>query len=134
MPDVRIYVVDDDDDDRLFIIEAINAVFKKVEVIEVVDGEDFITTIQLDKDSSFPKLILLDVNMPKVNGLEVAAFMQTHPEYQNIPIVMFSTSHNPDMVQYAMELGVKRYISKPFNISDYLQIVKEINDTFLTTN
>jgi CheY-like chemotaxis protein len=131
MPEVKIYVVDDDEDDRFFLRDAVNAVIENPQIIECVDGQEFIDSIQAEKNPDTLALVLVDMNMPKINGLEVASFMQNHQVYNKIPVIMVSTSQNKELIQKAYSLGIKKYMVKPSSATDFQALTKYIRETVI---
>jgi CheY-like chemotaxis protein/phosphoribosyl 1,2-cyclic phosphodiesterase len=79
------------------------------EILEAKDGEETIEVAQRER----PDLILLDVMMPRMNGYEVAQRLRSLPEFQDVPIVMFSARVSEEDIVHGFELGVNDYIGKP---------------------
>ena len=65
-----------------------------------------------------PDLIMLDMNMPEVSGLDMLEFLRRRPESRNLPIVMLSSETNDSMVDRALELGADSYITKPVTLEE----------------
>ncbi|WP_234650182.1 response regulator [Dyadobacter sp. CY356] len=126
-----IYIVDDDDDDRMLAREALENVIDKVEIIEVLDGQDLIDLLKLRANSSEPFLIMLDINMPRMNGMETLARIRSDPDNEYIPVIMFSTSTDPRHVKNAYKIGVNAYLKKPVSIIDYTHMAESVNVCFL---
>ncbi|AUD05868.1 response regulator [Spirosoma pollinicola] len=129
-----IYMADDDADDRYFIRQAIHATDPSVTIIEAEDGDHLLSL--LDNWSQEPSphpvhLILLDINMPKSNGLETLLVLKANPMLQYIPTVMFSTSAHPDQVATAYQSGINSYIQKPVSSLDMKPIAQALNVCFL---
>ncbi|TDE11549.1 response regulator [Dyadobacter psychrotolerans] len=132
MPTTKtIYLVDDDDDDRMLFREAIESVIDDIRIIEVTDGKELLDMIKKKELSRFPMLILMDMNMPRVSGLEAIAVLKADPYCQDIPVVMISTTSNPELVRQAYEAGINAYMTKPVLIEDYIQMAEAINVCFL---
>jgi DNA-binding response OmpR family regulator len=72
-----------------------------------------------------PKLVLLDIILPKVDGFEVLNVIRNNPNYDRMPIIMMSALTNPEDVERAYDVGADDYIKKPFTETDLLDIVKE---------
>jgi CheY-like chemotaxis protein len=79
-----------------------------------------------DRDGPNPVLLLLDLKMPKVNGLEVLRQMKTSPELARIPVVMLSSSCQESDLKEAQTLGANAYVLKPVRFGDFVQAVKII--------
>ena len=65
-----------------------------------------------------PDLMVLDLNMPEVNGLDMVEFLRRHPEWKNLPIVMLSSEATDIMIDKAIELGADSYTMKPVTIEE----------------
>lgn len=102
---------------------------RKVEhPIEIArDGEEALTYIQKwEADAALPILILLDLKLPRVDGLEVLRQLKAHPVYHIVPVVILSTSTEDRDIQMAYEQGANSYIVKPVDFDQFIQIVESI--------
>lgn len=91
------------------------------------DGEEALDFIQKwDNNEPKPVIILLDLKLPKVNGLEVLKIIKSHPVYKTIPIVMLTSSAESSDVQTAYELGANSYIVKPVDYEKFIEVAKQI--------
>ena len=96
--------------------------------IEVArDGEEVLAYIaNWDDKRSIPILILLDLKLPKVDGLEVLHQLKSHPRFRSIPVVVLSTSTEDRDIQIAYQKGANSYIVKPVDFDQFMQIVEHI--------
>lgn len=129
-------MADDDADDRYVMHKALREAVPSVTLVEADNGDDLL--VLLDAWSQGPvrapvHLILLDMNMPKVNGLEVLMAIRSNPALRHIPTVMLSTSAEPDQVAVAYQHGVNGYIQKPTTYRHMGQIAQAIKICFLNT-
>ena len=111
-----ILYVDDDPDDREFLFNAIKNINPDIEVILADNGLaalDYLKNIKNKID--LPGLIVLDLNMPLLDGRETLKRIKDDPMLSSLKIVVFTTGENPNEKQSFNELGIQ-YISKPFNI------------------
>jgi len=123
-----ILLVEDDFGDQILIQEALQAspVLKRIEI--VADGEqalEYIYQVGAYADvarAPRPDLILLDLNMPRLGGKEVAAKLKADPQFRSIPIVAFTTSCRDEDVALCYSIGVNSYVQKPTDF-DRLQSV-----------
>ncbi len=101
---------------------------KVVFPIEVArDGEEALGYIrQWEMQAPVPILILLDLKLPKVDGLEVLRHIKTHPQFHIIPVVILSTSTEDSDIQVAYQEGANSYIVKPVDFDRFMQIVDQI--------
>lgn len=131
-----IYLVDDDEDDRMLIREAIENVVEEVAIIEVTDGKKLLELIvdHTSQDQYGQILILMDMNMPRMSGLESLAFIRSDPNTQHIPVVMISTTSNKELIAKAYEQGINAFITKPVTIKDYDDLAEAVNVCFLNND
>ncbi|WP_421896489.1 response regulator [Marinoscillum sp.] len=81
-----------------------------------------------------PRLILLDINLPKVNGLEVLREIRQNPITRTIPVTVLTTSKEERDIYEAYNLGVNSYISKPVSFEQFSKTVKEVGMYWLVVN
>ena len=125
-----IYLVDDDQDDRFFIKEAIQGTGTDAHIIEVENGFDLLTLVQKIADPSF-SVIIIDMNMPKMNGLETVAAIRRDTRLADIPVVMLSTSSNSSLIETAYTSGVSSFVTKPSTFEEFAQLALVIKERFL---
>jgi two-component system chemotaxis response regulator CheY len=92
------------------------------EVIEATDGEDGLAKLRGQEVD----LILSDINMPKMSGLELTRQVRAMPRYQFIPIVLLTTESHPEKKQEGKAAGATAWIVKPFNPDQLLAVVKKV--------
>ena len=111
---LKVLVVDDSSTARLLITEALSASSKRREralrISEAADG--FEALRQLPRGAF--DLVLTDINMPTLSGLELIRMIRARPEHRNLPIVAISTEREPDDARRAREAGADGYLGKPF--------------------
>lgn len=105
--------------------------FKKQNLINPIvvarDGEEALTIIKnWEEEKALPTLILLDLQLPRVNGLEVLKEIKSHPRFKTIPIVVLTTSSDQTDVKTAYELGANSYIEKPVDFDKFMEVVAQI--------
>ena len=121
-----ILCVDDDPDDRQFICEAINKAAPDYSIIEAHNGVEALQ--YLDKAKSIPALpclIVLDINMPLMDGKQTLSRIKVDPLLVNVPVVMFSTSSNPMDKALFLRMGVE-LITKPSDITHLNLVVHNL--------
>ena len=135
-----VIIAEDDPDDRLLIKDAIQeASSKKVDVFFVQDGAEMLDYLyhrgkyRGTAESPTPELVLLDLNMPKKNGMEVLAEIKGDPGLRAIPVVVLTTSHSPEHVQRSYELGGNGYVTKPDSFSELVELMKGIERYWFKT-
>ncbi|WP_353718938.1 response regulator [Dyadobacter sp. 676] len=126
-----IFIVDDDEDDRLLITEAFRDFEPYVEIVLLEDGCGLLDMLR--KNIIMPDLVLMDMNMPRVSGLEVLHTMKKDPVHQAIPVVILSTTSNSSLISQAYEMGANAFMVKPVTTTDYQAMARAINICFLNT-
>ncbi|EXJ10382.1 MULTISPECIES: response regulator [Nitrincola] len=96
--------------------------------IEVArDGEEALAYIERwDAGERTPLVILLDLKLPKVNGLEVLKELKQHPVYKTIPVVILTSSSEGVDMKTAYSLGVNSYIVKPVDFAKFIDVAEQI--------
>ena len=125
-----ILIAEDDADDRYLMKTALEETGISGEVEYVENGVELINyleSIGKEKgDSVYPKFILLDLNMPKMDGREVLKKMKSHEEYRKIPVIVFSTTKNQMEVKRCYDLGANTYVVKPVSYEILVSTITEI--------
>ncbi|WP_339366975.1 response regulator [Calothrix sp. 336/3] len=131
-----IFLVEDNKADIRLIQEVLKNSIIPHEVIIVRDGMDAMAYLRQEGEyvgAIRPDLILLDLNLPKKDGREVLAEIKSDPKLKRIPVVVLTTSHNEDDIFHSYDLHVNCYITKSRNLNQLFQIVKGIEDFWLST-
>ncbi|MCE7063811.1 response regulator [Dyadobacter sp. CY326] len=126
-----IYLADDDQDDRFFLRQAITAAAESAEIIEVENGLELLSLIKEQNDTP-ASLILMDMNMPKMNGLETITAIRSDVTLSSIPVVMISTSSNTLLIEKAYEAGANGFITKPSTFDGFNELGVRLAVQFLT--
>lgn len=97
--------------------------------IEVArDGEEALAWVpRWEAGETWPAVILLDLKLPKVDGLEVLRTLKTHPTLRAIPVVVLTTSEEGSDVQSAYHLGVNSYIVKPVEFEKFMDVSEKLD-------
>lgn len=129
-----IYIVDDDEDDRMIMRAALEEIVENVHIVEVRSGHDLINLLDSENEDKQPKLILMDMNMPRMSGLEALSLVRSRLDRRHIPVIMISTSSNQQQISNAYQQGINAYVTKPVSISEYAFIAEAINVCFLNND
>ena len=129
---ISILVADDDPDDRMMIEEAFveNRIANKIDFVE--DGEQLMAYLHREgpyaelKDTPFPGIVLLDLNMPKKDGREALREMKADPELCRIPVIVLTTSIAEEDIVRTYGLGVSSFITKPVSFEGLVDAVRVI--------
>lgn len=128
---VNILLVDDDPDDVLFVKQALAGVWIHYILHIVEDGEaalNFLRRAEGYAHVPSPDLILLDLNMPKINGHEVLADIKQDEALKHIPVVILSTTQDPDAIHTSYRLHANSFITKPASPREFNRIVELVVD------
>lgn len=121
-----VLVVDDDHIDVIMIERA----FKKLNIssplVNSNDGKEALDYLR-NNENKKPGIILLDLNMPKMNGLEFLKVVKADDQLRKIPIVVLTTSDDPHEIEECFRLGVAGYMTKPADNKNFIEKIEEIN-------
>lgn len=122
----NILLADDDNDDRLFFSMALEALSIPIELSTVVDGEKLMEYL-FENLNHLPDVIFLDLNMPRKNGFECLLEIKLNQKLNQLPVIIFSTSFEQEVVNLLYKNGATYFIRKP---SEVLQFKRVIQQTF----
>ncbi len=132
---IQVLLVEDDAGDVLMTREAL-AGSKLVHNLHVVDnGElavDFLTNQGQYQDAPRPDIILLDLNLPRLDGREVLARVKADESLRQIPVVVLTTSDAEEDVLRSYDLHANAYVTKPVEFEAFIAVVRQIDDFFLS--
>ena len=129
---IEILFAEDSKDDALLTIRALNKSGVSNKLHHVIDGAEALDFIYCRgkyvgrNPKEFPKLILLDVKMPKVSGIEVLERIKSDPLVKSVPVVMLTSSNEGPDIERCFGLGANSYIVKPVDNDNFFKAVKEI--------
>ena len=104
-------------------------------ILEARDGEEALAFFERwDAGEPLPVFILLDLRLPKVNGLEVLSKLKSHPKYCSIPVIILTTSDEDSDINEAYKLGCNSYIVKPVEFEQFMQVASQIEGYWSTLN
>ncbi len=116
----KILLVEDEKNIILGVTICLRSAGLDVEVAE--DGAEALRKVQANK----PDLVLLDLVMPKLNGLDALKSMKDNPQTKDIPVIVLSARAQEEDVRYAMDLGANGYMAKPFRPAELLEIIEKV--------
>ena len=131
MESIHILLVEDNEGDILLTSEALEdgKILNQLSVVR--DGKEAIDFLNKDgyfKEAQRPDLILLDVNLPKMNGHEVLKYIKQHQELKTIPVIMLTTSSSQEDINNSYRNYASCYITKPIEVEDFMEAVNQIEE------
>jgi CheY-like chemotaxis protein len=132
---IDVLLVEDDPGDVLLTQEAFehNKVRNKLHVVS--DGEQAMAFLRREGDYNSvprPDLVLLDLNLPRKDGREVLEEIKDDPELRSIPVVVLTTSEAEEDILRSYRLHANAYVSKPVDFDQFIRVVRQIDDFFVT--
>jgi CheY-like chemotaxis protein len=119
----NVFLVEDNDDDVFVILKAINQTGLVVETEVAEHGEALLAAL---RGPSLPNIILLDINMPRLDGYEVIRAVKADPRLCHIPVLFLTTTSRKEDVQRAFEYGASSFFSKPADFEDLVRLMEHI--------
>ena len=107
---MAILYIDDDPDDRETFVEAVRSIDPAIRCVTVTDGLEALSYLESNK---LPDLIVLDINMPLMNGITCLAEIKGNDDTAHIPVIIFTTSNNRSELEECRKLGAYRCVVKP---------------------
>ena len=120
-----VWVVDDDEDDQLFIRSAFEKGQPPVKVLVLNDGADLLP--KLAEYDELPRLILLDINMPRKNGFETLRDLRAVADYADLLVVMLTTSSAQHEHDRSLALGANQFLTKPLSFNQLSVLAQELS-------
>ncbi len=118
----HIFYSDDDEDDQELFRDALGEVDRAFGLVMADDGDELLQL--LESPPPFPRLIILDLNMPRVNGYQVLEKIRSDESMKNYPVVIFSTSSSNEAVRRTREMGANLFIQKPRSYDGMKQAIR----------
>lgn len=136
MHPIQILLVEDNEGDILLTLEAFKEIKTKNTITVVRDGEEAIDYLKKKgpyAETLTPHLILLDINMPKLNGIEVLDFVKKNEKLKTIPVLMLTTSSSAADISDCYEKAANCFITKPLDFGKFLEVVQSIETFWFNT-
>lgn len=130
---MRILLVEDNSSDAKILMDLMEHEKQPPNILWLTDGYkalDYILSLN-GHLSQYPDIVLLDLGLPRITGYDVLLKLKLHPVFGHIPVVVLTTSRSPLDLNQCMTLGCSEALSKPPNLSGYMELVeKMINHDF----
>jgi CheY-like chemotaxis protein len=136
---IEVLLAEDDPDDAELTLRALKE-FNSSNCVELVtDGAEALNFLfskgtYATREQTNPKLALLDLKLPRVNGLELLREIKSTPRTRDIPVVMLTSSSEPSDLKEAYRLGVNSFIVKPVDFTKFIETVHQIGRYWLALN
>lgn len=128
---IDVMLVEDDPGDVVLVREALGGNERVNDIRVVTDGVEALEQLN-DPKLTLPDLILLDLNLPRMDGRELLAELKADQRLGRIPVVVLTTSQAQSDIVRSYELHANAYVSKPVDLKTFLSVVREIEKFFLT--
>jgi len=132
---IEILLVEDDPGDVMMTREAFHDYKLHNELHVVSDGAEAMAFLRQEGEYAGrprPDLVLLDLNLPRMDGRQVLEAIKSDPELASIPVVVLTTSENEDDVLRSYSLHANAYVTKPVDFQRFIEVVRRIDDFFVT--
>lgn len=117
----KVLVVDDSETMRSLLVSTL----EEIDGLETVQASNGFEALKALPMQSFD-MVMTDINMPEINGLEIVHFIKNNQAYRKIPLIIVSTESGQADIQKGLALGAQRYITKPFDPEHVKKAVKEL--------
>lgn len=121
---LKILLIEDDTIEVMKFIKVMETLGEKHQIIESKNGEEALEILHNTKQ--LPDIIILDLNMPKVNGVEFLASLKEDDILKYIPAIVLTTSNNPKDIMECYKIGIAGYILKPLKYEDYVTRINKV--------
>jgi DNA-binding response OmpR family regulator len=125
-----IFIADDDEDDVSFLKSALKEVNTSVKLIHFYNGRQLMN--ELKANATYPDLVILDLNMPVLDGRETLKQIRQNAKLMRVPVVILSTSTQANERNNCTNMGADEYYPKPYNYSSYISIVQDLKERWLS--
>jgi two-component system, response regulator len=135
---IKVFFVEDNPDDEAFARRALNLTLESIELVIAHDGEEAVNMLFGPEQERFfsrlPSLIILDLKLPKLNGLDVLRQIRSDERTRDIPVVIFSSSTMEEDIQSSYRLGANGYVCKPVEFTRFCETLQQLSKYWLTLN
>ena len=132
---IEVLLVEDDPGDVMMTREAFQDYKLQNQLHVVSDGAEAMEFLRQEGEYAGrprPDLVLLDLNLPRMDGRQVLEAIKSDPELASIPVVVLTTSENEDDVLRSYSLHANAYVTKPVDFARFIEVVRQIDDFFVT--
>ncbi|WP_298709740.1 response regulator [uncultured Chitinophaga sp.] len=116
LSNVKLLIAEDDDIAQMILRKQLEP-YTFYHIFFCSDGDDFMTMLETIN----PDLVIMDVRLPNISGLDLACQVRNHPKFEDIPILMLSASAFREDIKAGLDAGATEYITKPYNVEKFLE-------------
>lgn len=131
---IDILLVEDDAGDAGLVTRALKKINLADNIVHVKDGQEALDFLYAEGMSNYPKVVLLDIKLPRVDGVEVLRRLKSNPATRAVPVVMLTSSSECSDINTCYDLGVNSYIVKPVDFDYFVRAVSDIGRYWLHCN
>ena len=117
----QILIAEDSAITRAFLVSTLEELAERMNIIEVASGFEALKQLPQAKFD----LIITDINMPDINGLELISFIRNNPEYSHIPLIVVTTESSPRDREKGLALGADEYLVKPIDPVQFQELIRK---------
>lgn len=129
----RILLVEDNPDDEQLTLRALKEIEVPTEIVVARDGVEALQALTR-ADDDLPDLVLLDLKLPRVSGLEVLQRLRANALTANLPVIILSSSDEPRDITGSYDSGANSYIRKPVDFDEFIDAVRQLGAYWLRMN
>jgi CheY-like chemotaxis protein len=132
----RLLLVEDNPGDIRLTMEAIKECKIEIDMDVISDGEKVMTFLNKEgeyQNAEKPDIIMLDLNLPKRNGIEILKEIKTHPKLKRIPVIAVTTSEADHDIFKAYDMYANAYILKPVDFDDFTRVIQQMDAFWFKT-
>ncbi len=121
---LKVLLIEDDMIEIMKFNRVVASLESKYNIVEAHNGDEALNILK--KKDELPDIILLDLNMPKINGMEFLSILKKDKNLQHIPAIILTTSNNQKDLLECYKLGIAGYVLKPLKYEDYVTKIKNL--------
>lgn len=129
-----ILLVEDNPDDEALTLRALNKGDYKSDIMVLRDGQQAVDYLNGADESRLPALIMLDLKLPKLSGIDVLKFIRSNNKTKHLPVVVLTSSSEESDIRECYEYHVNSYVRKPVNMDEFTESVRNLGLYWLMIN
>lgn len=131
---LRILLVEDNDDHAELVLRSLGDHHVANQVTRAHDGAEALELLRTSDKETYPDLVLLDLRLPKIDGLEVLSQIKSNASWEGIPVVILTTSDAEQDLARAYKLKANAYVTKPVDFSKFVELMQHLGFFWLAWN